>query len=294
MDNVGFVMQENRKEKKFHPLQGNPLEHEGKWELIEIGDEGHPLCWNGHGWQPIRLVVSRWKASNKPKRAGENWTEFHGASGTSRGTQYFRSFCVHRPASRILHQEEMNLHPCRGREGEILMHDPVLQSTNENRVVRLNNMLNDHHELPIIHVAMNVDDYGSSARSFDVFIKDNKLDPTNFLARYDLNYGSFGTHMGTLNVRTSSASSVGACEYCANEGEVNMVVIDRQSDFFGGYFGRRGYGWPVPQAAISGSPPTSWFVFDMPSGGRLAIPKQIMEEVMAYRRWRGVKIYPAI
>ena len=69
------------------------------------------------------------------------------------------------------------------------MHDPVLQSTNENRVVRLNNMLNDHHELPIIHVAMNVDDYGSSARSFDVFIKDNKLDPTNFLARYDLNYG---------------------------------------------------------------------------------------------------------
>ena len=100
--------------------------------------------------------------------------------------------------------------------------------------------------------------------------------------------------MGTLNVRTSFASSVGACEYCANEGEVNMVVIDRKSDFFGGYFGRRGYGWPVPQAAISGSPPTSWFVFDMPSGGRLAIPKQIMEEVMAYRRWRGVKIYPAI
>ena len=134
------------------------------------------------------------------------------------------------------------------------MHDPVLQSTNENRVVRLNNMLNDHHELPIIHVAMNVDDYGSSARSFDVFIKDNKLDPTNFLARYDLNYGSFDTHMGTLNVRTSFASSVGACEYCANEGEVNMVVIDRKSDFFGGYFGRRGYGWPVPQAAISGLP----------------------------------------
>ena len=99
--------------------------------------------------------------------------------------------------------------------------------------------------------------------------------------------------MGTLNVRTSFASSVGACEYCANEGEVNMVVIDRKSDFFGGYFGRRGRMACPPSSDFRVSP-TSWFVFDMPSGGRLAIPKQIMEEVMAYRRWRGVKIYPAI
>ena len=69
-----------------------------------------------------------------------------------------------------------------------------------------------------------------------------------------------------------------------------MVVIDRKSDFFGGYFWKK----PVPPSSDFWVSPTSWFVFDMPSGGRLAIPKQIMEEVMAYRRWRGVKIYPAI
>jgi hypothetical protein len=277
----------------FQPNPNNPLEHEGHWEIIEMGDDGHPLYWGEHGWQPIRLVISRWKASNKPKYGACNWDSFHGESGSKKGTQYYRSFCVHRPASRILHQEEMNLYPCRGREGEILMHDPIIQSTNLNRVTALNNSLSKAHELPIIHVVMNVDDYGSSARSLDVFIKDYKLDQTNFLSRYDPNYGPFNAHM-TSTIRNGSASSELACGSCAEEGEVNMIVIDSQKNYFGNYFGRRGYGLPIPQTAVAGASPRSWFAFTMPSGGRLAIPKRIMDEIMTYRRWRGVKIYPNI
>lgn len=284
----------NTERQKFQPNPNNPLEHEGNWEIIEMGEDGHPLYWGEQGWQPIRLVVSRWKASNKPKNGAFNWDFFHGVSGSRKGTQYFRSFCYHRPASRILHQEEMNLHPCRGREGEILMHDPVIQSTNLNRVIALNNTLSTPNELPVIHVVMNVDDYGSSARSLDVFFKDYKLDKTNFLARYDLGYGPFNAHMGSPSLRSGFATGVGACGNCADEGEVNMIVIDRQPEFFGGYFGRRGYGLPVPQTAVAGASPTSWFAFSMPSGGRLAIPRRIMEEIMTYRRWRGVKIYPNI
>jgi len=277
----------------FHPHPNNELGHEGRWETIEMGDDGHPLYKGEHGWQPIRLVISRWKTSNKPKNSACNWDVFHGVSGSRKGTQYFRSFCVHRPASRTLHQEEMNLHPCRGRQGEILMHDPVIQSTNLNRVIALDNSLSEPNELPVIHVVMNVDDHGSLARSLDVFIKDYKLDQTNYLSRYDPNYGLFDAHMAS-SMRAGFATGEGACGRCAAEGEVNMIVIDRQTTFFGNYFGRRGYGFPVPQIAVSGASPASWFAFDIPSGGRLAIPKRIMEEIMAYRRWRGVKIYPNI
>lgn len=281
--------------KDFPPNGRHQFPHDGYWEIHDDGESGHPSCWEGGNWRPIRLVVSRWKTSNIP--LGGDWNVFSGNVNFNKGTRFFRTPCPpwapHRPTiPKFLHQEEMNLHFCRGYEGEILMHDPVIESSAARRISELNRLLVDVHELPIIHIAMNLDDYTSNTRAIDVFIKDGKLDQVRFLREYDSTGTTFLARGCTL--RSPFASSVGACEYCAEEGEVNMVIQDNHHEHAGAYFGRRGYGWPVPMAAFAGLSPTASFVFNMPTGGRLRIPKNIMDELMAYSRWRGVKVYPPI
>ena len=279
------------------PCEGH---HEGTWEICDDGEKIGAGFWDEGGWRPVRVVVSRWKTSNMP--LGQNWEDF---SGRNPGTSYFNELCPHGLNPRRLHQEEMNLSPLyMGLEREILMHDPVILRTADWRINRLNDTLDYETDLPIIHVAINGDDYPSSTRAFDVFIKDRRLNPMLHLKQYGRNLGLFYRLSRTAGaVRDNSATRVNACGACAAEGEVTLTVeggIGRQSNDGTNALsstrnlGWRGFGWPIPQSAVAGLPRTAYVIFDLPDGGRLRMSASTVDEILEYRRWQGVKIYPSL
>jgi len=279
-------------------------QHEGTWEILDDDKERGTRIWDEEtGCRPVRVVVSRWKTSNIP--SSRNWDDFSGG-GPPWGTTYFNEQCPHGLNPRRLHQEEMNLSPLyTGLEGEILMHDPVIRNTNEPRVDRLDDMLRTGTDLPIIHVAVNGDDSPSGSRAFDVFIKDRRLNPMLYLKRYGRNLGLFYRLSRTAGTeRYDSAVRVNACGACAAEGEVTLTVegggVGRQSNDGTNALsstrnlGWRGFGWPIPLSAVRYLPRTACVIFVLPDGGRLRMPAWDVREILRYRRWQGVKVYPRL
>jgi len=272
-------------------------QHEGTWEILDDDKERGTRIWDEEtGWRPVRVVVSRWKTSNIPP--SRNWDDFSGG-GPPWGTTYFNEQCLlHGFNPRRLHQEEMNLSPLYRYEREILMHDPVIRSTAEPRVDRLDDMLRTGTDLPIIHVAVNGDDSPSGSRAFDVFIKDRRLNPMIYLKQYGKNLGTFASLSPTAgSIRYNSATRVNACGACAAEGEVTITVENSsENDPRGGLLslGFRGYGWPIPLSAVRSRPRTACVIFVLPGGGRLRMPAWTVCEILRYPGWQGVKVYPRL
>ena len=182
------------------------------------------------------------------------------------------------------------------------MHDPVVEGCDVNRIRRLDLTLSSPDELPIIHIAVNSDDTGSNERAFDVFMKCEKFadDGGPRIVRYG-NKGDIGSFdsMGSSGARRVSAGGVGACGDCAEEGDVNLILQwyaeNRNNPLpITSFVGQRGYGTPISRAAVSSLPPTSFVLFVLPDTTLLRVPARIVDEILAYRRWRGVMVYPPI
>lgn len=281
------------------PPHHNP--NEKTWKIVDGDDSWAVDYYDGMKWRPVRIVIGRWKCSNFGPL--DDWNEFHGSANGGSNIKYFNDSCGHRlPIPRLLHQEEMNLAPIYGFEREVLMHDPVVESSDVNRIRRLDLTLDHPDELPIIHIAVNSDDTGSNERAFDIFMKCGKFadDGGPRIQRYG-NRGDIGSFasMGSAIARRVSAGSAGACGDCAEEGEVNLILQwysqNRNNPLpITSFVGRRGYGTPISRAAVSSLPLTSFVVFVLPDTNLLRVPAWIVDEILAYRRWKGVKIYPPI
>ena len=275
-------------------------EHEGTWEICHGDDWGHGAgSWNGEEWIPVRIVVSRWKTINIP--LSDNWVEFSGGS-PNKGLRYFREPCSnHYVNPRRLHQEEMNLSSVyRGREGEILMHDPVILSSAEWRIDRLDQIIQGFTpSLPIIHVVVNGDDYPVGSSGFDVFIKDRRLNPTLHLSRYGQNLGTFNSLSPTAGrERYRSANSVAACGDCAAEGEVTIMInntnMNMNNPLSINSLGHRGYGRPISASTLRTWLLTDYVIFSTPDRRRLRIPVSIVLDILKQSRWKCPKIYPQL
>jgi hypothetical protein len=277
-------------------------EDEGAWEICHGDDWKHGSgSWDGEKWIPVRVVVSRWKTKNIPQ--SDNWVEFSGGS-PNKGLAYFREQCMnHGINPRRLHQEEMNLSSgYMGREGEILMHDPVIMSSAMWRVERLDEIIQGlSPSLPIIHVVVNSDDYPAGSSGLDVFIKDRRLNSTLHLNRYGKFLGTFASESSTAaGVRRISATKVAACGDCAAVGEVTIKVNNLNKNDPHNYreipsLGHRGYGRPVSISTLITRPPTDYVVFSTPDRSRLRMRiSTVLDILKPSYRWRGVKIYPPL
>lgn len=275
--------------------------NEKTWKIVDGNDSGAVEYYDGMKWRPVRIVVGRWKCSNFAP--SDDWNDFHGSTSGGSNITYFNGSCLHRPPTpRLLHQEEMNLAPIYGYEREVLMHDPVVEGSAQNRIRRLDLSLGNLEDLPIIHIAINSDDTGSNERAFDVFMKCEKFadDGGPRIQRYG-NKGDIGSFnsMGSSGVRGVSAAGVGACGDCAEEGDVNLILQwyaeNRNNPLpITSFVGQRGYGTPITRAAVSSLPPTSFILFVLPDTTLLRVPTRIVDEILAYRRWKGVLVYPPI
>lgn len=281
------------------PPPHNP--NEKTWKIVDGDDSWAVDYYDGMKWRPVRIVIGRWKCSNFAP--SDDWNDFHGSMNGGSNIRYFNESCWHRPPTlRLLHQEEMNLAPVYGYERVVLMHDPVVEGSDVNRIRRLDLTLSSPDELPIIHIAVNSDDTGSNERAFDVFMKCEKFadDGGPRIVRYG-NKGDIGSFnsMGSSGARRVSAGGVGACGDCAEEGDVNLILQwyaeNRNNPLpITSFVGQRGYGTPISRAAVSSLPPTSFVLFVLPDTTLLRVPARIVDEILAYRRWRGVMVYPPI